>query len=110
MTSTTTEVGGKYETTHELKTWPAWFEDVVDGVKTFEIRRADRRFLPGHVLLLREWDPQAKEIEIRHLTAGEVQARLVELYAERDAWRPLHEVEDEIGSYEFLAGAEEAQP
>ena len=43
---------------HELKCWPAYFVDVVRGVKTFEVRRDDREpmFQPGHLLLLREWD------------------------------------------------------
>lgn len=40
--------------THELKTWASYFHSIVDGTKTFEIRKADRDFRVGDFLLLRE--------------------------------------------------------
>jgi hypothetical protein len=43
--------------THELKTWPPFFESVLDGSKTFEIRRDDRAYAVGDTLCLKEWDP-----------------------------------------------------
>lgn len=46
---------------HELKTWPTYFEHVVSGLKTFEIRRNDRQYTPGDVLVLREWIPGVGE-------------------------------------------------
>jgi hypothetical protein len=42
---------------HELKTWPMYFEAVLSGHKRFEIRRHDRDFKVGDVLLLNEYDP-----------------------------------------------------
>lgn len=42
---------------HELKTWPEFFEKLLTGEKTFEIRKNDRGFIVGHVLHLREWNP-----------------------------------------------------
>lgn len=45
--------------THELKTWPQYFEAIANGVKTFEIRRNDRLFEVGDALRLREWEPAA---------------------------------------------------
>lgn len=42
---------------HELKTWPAFFEPIESGVKTFEIRTNDRGFAVGDYLWLREYDP-----------------------------------------------------
>lgn len=50
--------GCNVSATHDLKTWPEFFAAVIDGRKTFEVRRTDdRRFAVGDVLRLREWDP-----------------------------------------------------
>ena len=52
---------------HELKTWPEYFEAVLDGRKTFELRRDDRRYAVGDALSLREWDPGTKDYTGRWL-------------------------------------------
>lgn len=41
--------------THALKTVPPFFKDVVDGKKTFEVRKNDRLFKVGDKLLLQEF-------------------------------------------------------
>lgn len=46
--------------THELKTWPQYFEQVVAGQKQFEIRKNDRDFQVGDVLVLDEYCPDRK--------------------------------------------------
>lgn len=43
--------------THELKTWPWFFEATKERRKTFELRKDDRGFKLGDELVLREWDP-----------------------------------------------------
>ena len=43
--------------THELKTWPEFFQAIVDGRKNFEVRRDDRGFQAGDAVWLKEWDP-----------------------------------------------------
>jgi hypothetical protein len=40
---------------HSLKSLPEFFEDVLNGTKTFEIRLNDRGYQEGDVLWLREW-------------------------------------------------------
>jgi len=40
--------------THELKTDPEVFDDVLEGRKTFEIRRDDRCYQEGDLLTLRK--------------------------------------------------------
>ena len=42
---------------HELKTWPEAWAAVRDGRKRFELRRDDRGFAVGDVLLLKLWRP-----------------------------------------------------
>lgn len=46
---------------HELKILPEYFEAVVSGKKTFEIRHDDRNFKAGDRVVLREWDNEKKE-------------------------------------------------
>ena len=41
--------------THALKTVPPFFKDVVEGKKTFEVRKNDRLFKVGDKLLLQEF-------------------------------------------------------
>ena len=42
-------------TVHELKTLPDYFGPVVDGIKTFEIRKDDRGYQVGDLLFLKEY-------------------------------------------------------
>jgi ASC-1-like (ASCH) protein len=44
---------------HDLKIWPEYFAAVVDGTKTFEVRRNDRNFRVGDIVELREWEQDA---------------------------------------------------
>lgn len=50
-----------YYKTHELKTWPVFYKAIIDGSKTFEVRKNDRNFKVNDVLLLREYDPDAEQ-------------------------------------------------
>lgn len=45
----------------EKKVWPEYFQKLVDGDKTFELRLADFRCKSGDVLVLREWDPNSRD-------------------------------------------------
>lgn len=54
---------------HELKCWPEYFRAIKRGVKTFEIRRNDRDFKTGDILILEEWDPDEEEYTGDQITA-----------------------------------------
>ena len=51
---------------HELKTWPKQFDDLVAGLKGFELRFDDRGFRVGDYLILFRYDPAT------HAMTGEV--------------------------------------
>ena len=46
--------------THELKIQPDYFKAVFMGIKTFEIRKNDRGYKVGDMLILKEWVPETK--------------------------------------------------
>lgn len=54
---------------HELKTWPKFFQAILDGRKTFEARRNDRGFQEFDRLCLREYDPETEAYTGRELSA-----------------------------------------
>lgn len=41
---------------HELKILPKYYDAVINGMKTFEIRKNDRNYSVGDTLRLREFD------------------------------------------------------
>lgn len=43
---------------HELKIEPAYFEAVLSGAKTFEIRYNDRGYQKGDTVILKEYNPE----------------------------------------------------
>lgn len=47
---------------YDLKTWPEFFDSIVDGHKTFEVRYDDRGIEVGDSLRLREWHPRTIDI------------------------------------------------
>lgn len=42
---------------HNIKIRPPFFEAVLDGTKTFELRRDDRGYKLKDILVLEEWNP-----------------------------------------------------
>lgn len=42
------------------KTWPKYFQEILEGKKKFEVRLADFDIKEGDVLILEEYDPKTK--------------------------------------------------
>lgn len=53
--SETTPEKKRRPVTHSLKTWPEYYHAVESGEKPFEVRKNDRDFQVGDVLLLRKY-------------------------------------------------------
>lgn len=47
--------------THELKTWPKFYEAILNNTKPFEIRKNDRDFQVNDHVILREWEPSIRK-------------------------------------------------
>lgn len=47
--------------THRLKAHSRFYQAVIDGLKPFEVRRNDRDFQVGDILLLCEYEPELPE-------------------------------------------------
>ena len=52
---------------HELKTWPEYFQEVFISHKMFEVRKCDRDFQLGDILILKEWNPVTEDYTGRKL-------------------------------------------
>lgn len=59
-------------TVHHLKTRVVFFEAILTGAKTFEIRYNDRDFQVEDGLILQEWDDR-NPMEEGHFTGREIQ-------------------------------------
>lgn len=66
---------------HRLKIHPEYFDAVLKGEKTFEIRKNDRNYQVGDFLILQEFDPVTNEY-----TGEEVERRItyITAYAQQD--------------------------
>lgn len=68
---------GGYPQIHELKCWPEFFQPILDGRKTFELRKADRDYHVGDILELKEYNIMNKtytgrelQVEITYILRG----------------------------------------
>lgn len=52
---------------HDVRSWPEFFEPVRREQKTFELRKNDRGYREGDILLLREWEPKENHYTGREL-------------------------------------------
>ncbi len=49
----------------EKKVWTGYFDKILSGEKTFELRLADFECKVGDILVLREWNPETKSFTNR---------------------------------------------
>ncbi|MEV0669375.1 DUF3850 domain-containing protein [Mycobacterium sp. NPDC050441] len=66
--------------THSLKSWPQFFHAIVAGDRTHELRRNDRNFRVGDLLVLAEFDPLVEEYtgatctaEVTSITSSDIE-------------------------------------
>ena len=52
---------------HYKKIWPEYFQKILEGKKTYELRLADWECNEGDWLILQEWNPKTKEYTGREL-------------------------------------------
>lgn len=62
--------------THDVKCWPSSFIEVISGQKTLDVRRNDRDYRQGDVLLLREWNPHIRDLTTGKFTGRTCQRRI----------------------------------
>lgn len=53
---------------HDLKIWPAHYENKLAGLKPWELRKNDRPFSVGDTMILREWNPMSGRYTGRAMT------------------------------------------
>ena len=51
----------------EKKIWPEYFQLILEGKKTYELRLADFECNPGDILVLKEFNPKTKQFTGRFL-------------------------------------------
>lgn len=51
----------------EKKIWPEYFQAILDGRKTYELRLGDFEIQEGDSLILKEWNPETKDYTGRAL-------------------------------------------
>lgn len=51
----------------DLKCWPEYFEETWNGNRYFEVRKNDRDYQLGDLLLIREWCPNLGDYTGRHI-------------------------------------------
>jgi len=52
---------------HNKKAWPKYFQKIIEGKKTFDLRLADWECKEGDILVLQEWGPKTKKYTGREI-------------------------------------------
>lgn len=82
---TTRTQGEEIITTHDLKIWTEYFDDITAGRKGFELRRNNRDYHVGDTLRLHEYDPHTDTY-----TGRETTAKVTAMYENIDGLNKTH--------------------
>lgn len=52
--------------THDIKCWPRYYYKIETGQKTYELRKNDRDYQTGDLLLIQEFQPDTQQYTGRH--------------------------------------------
>ena len=71
-------VADKDKTNHALKCWPEFFQEIMEGRKTHDLRRHDRKYKVGDIIALKEFDPWLDQftgriqfVRVTYMTSGD---------------------------------------
>lgn len=73
-------------TEHELKCRPEYFNRVCIGQKTFEVRKNDRNFQVGDVLILKEYSPEKGWPDHGSYSICRAKIVYIETYAQQEGY------------------------
>lgn len=76
----------------ELKSWPQFFQPILDGTRTSDIRsKKDNHFFIGQKIVLREYDPfkgvytgRQLIVEVTHVISNDTPCALSSVVLDRD--------------------------
>ena len=71
---------------HELKCHPNYLRRVISGQKTFEIRKNDRDYQLGDVLVLKEFDPAIGWQKYQPVTYQRVEVVYMTTFEQKDGY------------------------
>lgn len=83
-------------TTHILKIWCPYFDDIIHGKKTFEYRLNDRNYNPGDHLYLREFNHETDEYTGRAILCYVPYILYAGNYAIMSIWRESEVLHDNV--------------
>lgn len=61
---------------HKLKTWPVYFDAIARGDKTFEVRRDDRGFQKGDIVVLQRTQDEYPHHRVEYGIDGKVKSEI----------------------------------
>jgi Domain of unknown function (DUF3850) len=89
---------------HELRIWPEFFAEVLDGRRSYEYRKDDRNFRVGDILHLQEFSPPVAGAISGQYTDRVIRAAVISICADRRIGIPEPYVILGIRLIDYLTG------